>query len=759
MGLLSYVVYLLGGLTLGAGLASLAARGSRAEPPADGAARLLDGAATTLLYAFATWVALAWSLSLAGLLTSGGVVTGSVAALVAGGCLLVRRGALAPREYSFDRRTGVLGVFALLPVGLWLAFVVWRGTVLPVYNHDALAYHFPKAALLVQSHGFHVFRVPEPRISSWPCDYELLLASVFLLTGSDALTATLSNIAFVAFLLASARLAAVWWGGGLHVAFTAALTAAVPLVILHSGLHKNDLLFAFFAVCACSAAGRWYARGCVSSLAMATVATELAIGTKLNGGFLAVGVAIAVALGARRARAWIRPRLVFAYVGSATALAVLLGAWTYLASLAVFHSLALPPELPGDGYGDGSNLWRFTYLLLAVPFSPNPSTVWNPWAHEAWWWRANDIWTSHYGCAFTVLAVLLVPCVVLTRFAPRIPRLGVFPAAGDEARVPDRELSRERTATSLLVLVTYALTVPVHLVPLGFFSGVGRYVLCVVPVVLAWTVPPLTLVVERGVRRSRPLARFGADAVLALASAAVAAQTVWTFGVNDEYAPLSYVSYEVDHPEDRRPFVLRNRAASVFDRVAPPDATCAIDVGFDTWVYPAYGAAWTRKVVYLPRTAAEAPVPIADDVDWVIVDRSYHVVFGHPAFTDMGKALRYLGRGAPTAADRRCVTSSRPILAFTSSTPTRRRIRRSFVAKARGHSHPPSLRRAQRRRRSTECPRVKKKRPTECPIVCPILEALENRRRYLDPLPRYRPYLPAHGHAQRQYRPHRIAFS
>jgi hypothetical protein len=658
MGLLLYVVYLLGGLTLGAGLAASTARSSRARPPADDVARLLDGATTTLLYAFATWVAIAWALSLTGLLTRAGVVVGSVLALAAGARLLVRSGD-AHKECAFDARETVLGLVALSPVALWFAFVVWRGTVLPVYNHDGLAYHFPKAALLVQSRGFHVFAVPEPRISSWPCDYELLLASVFLLTGSDALTATLSNLAFVAFVLTSARIAAVWWGRGVHVPLAAAMTATVPLVILHSGLHKNDLLFSFFCVCSCCGAARWYARGCVASLATATIATELAVGTKVNGAFLVAGIAVAVAIGAWRARAWITPRLAFAFAGGATCLALLLGAWTYLASLLVFHAPVLRPEMPGGGYGDWSNLWRFTYLLLAVPFSPDPNTVWNPWAHEPWWWPANDVWASHYGRAFTVLAVLVVPCVLLARLARRVRRFGTLVprpghgrAEGDDARRHDAELTVERAATSWLVFATYALTVPLHFVPLGFFSGLDRYVLFVVPVVLAWTVPPLTLAMQRQVRPSRA-ATLDGDVVLAVGSAALVLQTVWTFGVNDSYAPIAYVSYEREHPEDRRPFVRHNRAASLFDSIAPENATCAIDVGFDTWVYPAYGAAWSRKVIYLPRTPAATPVPISDDADWVIVDRSFQVFFGHPAFTDMGKAWLYLGRGEPTAADRK----------------------------------------------------------------------------------------------------------
>jgi 4-amino-4-deoxy-L-arabinose transferase-like glycosyltransferase len=655
MGVLLYFVYLLGGLTLGAGLAASLARWPRSQLPDDDVTRFIDGATTTLLGAFATWIALGWILSLTGLLTEGGVLVGSVVALSAGAPLLARSGALARREYAPAGRPTAFALVALLPVILWLVFVVWRGTVLPVYNHDALAYHFPKAALLVESRGFHVFAVPEPRIASWPCDYEILVASVFLVTGSDALTATLSNLAFVAFLLAAARLAAVWWGRGLHVALSAALVASAPLVILHSGLQKNDLLFAFFVVSACAAAGRWYARGCAASLVIATVATELAMGTKVSGAFLVPGVAIALALGARRARDWVRPRLVFACVGAAVAAALLLGAWSYLASLAVFHSPALPPELPGDGYGDYSNLWRFTYLLLAVPFSSHPGAVWNPWAAEPWWWPENDVWMSHFGRAFTVLVGLVLPIALLTRFADRLvrfaPRLGAFKAGDGEGAI-DGAASVERAVASLLALAAYALTVPVRLVPLGFFSGVGRYVLFVVPIVCAWSVPALALGMKRALRRWTG-AGHACDAVLAMGAAALSAQTIWAFGVNDAYAPVAYLSHEIAHPEDRRPFIRRNRAASVFDMIAPRDATCAIDVGFDTWIYPAYGAGWTRKVVYLPRTTADATVPIPDAVDWVIVDRSYQVFFGHPDFVDMGKAWRYLGRGAPTAADRK----------------------------------------------------------------------------------------------------------
>ena len=77
------------------------------------------------------------------------------------------------------------------------------------------------------------------------------------------------------------------------------------------------------------------------------------------------------------------------------------------------------------------------------------------------------------------------------------------------------------------------------------------------------------------------------------------------------------------NPEDRRPFVRRDRAATAFDAVAGPDEVCAFDVSYDTWVYPAYGRGWTRKVEFLKPAAGDVVIP--DDVRWVLVDRSWNI--------------------------------------------------------------------------------------------------------------------------------------
>jgi hypothetical protein len=166
--------------------------------------------------------------------------------------------------------------------------------------------------------------------------------------------------------------------------------------------------------------------------------------------------------------------------------------------------------------------------------------------------------------------------------------------------------------------------------------------------VVAWTLSPIARDLEE--RSTRAAGRAGAavPVVLALGIAAFGVTSIWEYGLHDAYAPVAWVAYEMEHPEDRTPFVRRNRAANVFDGVAAQDDACAVDVGFDTWVYPAYGKSWTRTVDYLPPSQGDVTIP--DEANWVIVDRTWTIFFGHPRFVDMGQA-QFLGRGKPSAED------------------------------------------------------------------------------------------------------------
>jgi hypothetical protein len=261
-------------------------------------------------------------------------------------------------------------------------------------------------------------------------------------------------------------------------------------------------------------------------------------------------------------------------------------------------------------------------MVIIHPFGA-PDFVWNPFRGGQWWWASNDVWMSHFGAIFSVLAVAVVPCVF------------VFRKGG--ARV-------ERNAASLAALAIYLLVLPLHTLPIGFFSSYARYVVFVLPVVAAWTVSPLVILVERHVGKARAVAVV----VIALVAGVGMTKSFIEFGVHDAYAPLEYVATLMDHPESRMPFVRQNRAANAFDSFAGPNETVAFDLGFDAWVYPAYGAELTRNVEFLKPTSGAVVIP--DDAGWIIVDRTWNIFFGNPEFVDMSKAY-LLGQGKATDDD------------------------------------------------------------------------------------------------------------
>ena len=88
-----------------------------------------------------------------------------------------------------------------------------------------------------------------------------------------------------------------------------------------------------------------------------------------------------------------------------------------------------------------------------------------------------------------------------------------------------------------------------------------------------------------------------------------------------------------------------NRAASVADHYAGPHDTIAIDGGFDTWTYPAYGAHVSRRVVFIKNDN------VPDDAQWVVIDHAYNRVWRN--VPDMGKFWNSVGRGKPAPSEER----------------------------------------------------------------------------------------------------------
>jgi hypothetical protein len=70
----------------------------------------------------------------------------------------------------------------------------------------------------------------------------------------------------------------------------------------------------------------------------------------------------------------------------------------------------------------------------------------------------------------------------------------------------------------------------------------------------------------------------------------------------------------------------------------------------------------TRTILFLPPAAQRSHIP--PEADWVIVDRSWNAIWGHPGLTDMGKFWTYFNRGKPAPEDVRLLELLRRDPAF-----------------------------------------------------------------------------------------------
>ena len=603
-------------IVAGYGVASLLWQRLDAEEEAP---RSFERTASGFVIGTALWIAANWILALAHLLTSTSLtIVFAVFAAAAVATLWRQR---ATFHLTIFRRASL----AMLPVVLWILFILWRGTIVPPLSHDALAYHLPKAVMIMKAHGYETFRVVDRRIVTLPANYELLLADVLILSGTDRLTEWLAAIAYLAMLVLTGAFAERWWRADRRaIAASILAVAATPLFLLHSGADKNDLMTAFFCGATLLWGARWFARGGRTALLLAILSIVLAVGTKPNGAAVAIGLAPfgawRVARGVRDHTIEFRDLLEFA--GAATVAIALLGGATY-----VYARLPMQPGAPAThhavvpiAYGDWANLWQVPYLVLTAPFSPDSRRVWAPWEHDYWYWPRYELYFSNYGHLFTLL-VLAAPFVAL---AP--PRRAEATAAA------------ERRSAIVASIVAIVLMLPAIVRPRGFFAGAfPRYGALVVPIVVCLTIPPLFERL-RGTARGRRIA-----AVLFFALAWLFLLEATDCAVSDNFAPLDYVLRMRADPRSRAVYFDPNRAESVADRLAGPHDTVAIDGAFDTWSYPAYGEHWTRPIIYLDATAS--PDSIAHTARWVVIDRSWNLRWTNKGFTTLGKYGEFYGKG------------------------------------------------------------------------------------------------------------------
>ena len=536
----------------------------------------LERATAAIVAGAMFWLGINWILALTHTLTRATLLVAAIAFVIAGVVLLWRHRRL-PRLDPFT-------IAVCIPIALWIVYVLWRGVVLPPDNHDALAYHFPKAVFIAQAHGYGYFTGCDPRVTVLPANYELLLSDVLILTGTDHITEWISTIFYICFLIATGAAIQRWFGDGLHVVASVIATAATPVLLLHSGADKNDLMTCFFCVAALLFGARWCVNGGRAPWLLTIASLALAGGTKPHAAAVLAGLAPFCLIRVIRNR----PRakdVALTIVFSIVAFAIGGGAayaFNYLYAQNAATASGLTPNFVG--YGDWANFWRYPYLVLAEPFSRNPSFVWLPWLHEAWFWPRYEIFFSGFGPLFTILVCLIPYCVY--KFREKIPERFVF---------------------SIAALIAVFLIMPLQFRPLGFFGGLPRFTAFIIPAVMAYSVAPIMKALT---------ARFIVIA-LAFYFVVIAIQCA----VNDRYSPLEYARLAAQS-HVRWTWTSRWRASNVLDRVAGPDDTVAIDCGFDTWVYPAMGERHSRHIEFI----RDGVVP--DDAQWVMVDRWWNTVWG-----------------------------------------------------------------------------------------------------------------------------------
>lgn len=601
----------------------------------------LERTCSSALFGVVFWLATSWVLALAFRLQAGPLLASAIAAVLGGIVLRLQAHGAAPiAGGASDRLQPQALAFALvlLPIVVWMGFLLWRGYVLPPHTPDALTYHLPRAAMLAKTGGFQHFHLLDQRIDRLPANYELLLADFLVLDGTDTYTEWLNSLFFVLLLLETAALAVRWWGPGLHAYATVLLMAGVPVMLLQGAAHKNDLMAGYLLLASMRWLGRFLREQEFAGGILVILAACAAAGTKPHGllfAALAAPVMLWIAWRARRERIFGARHFAIATAAAAAGF-LLLGGYHYLHAAVDSIRIAkgpslLPSSVLSVAYGEWAYLWQVPLLTLLAPFAASDKEVWVPWSGEFWLWERYDVHASNFGAAISILALLLPIAAWLLR------------------RESDRAGFRERlVVTAIAVLVALAI-LPTHFTPHGYISAFPRYLLFLPAIVLGWTVSAVLAKLERA---KGPRSLVLAPAIIA--SALLFTDNAVDVAERDKHASIGTIRWAADRPGTRWIPSMPRRAASALDYFAGPQDAVDFHAGHDSWIYPAFGAGLKRDIRFIEHAGQIRP-----DAQWVIVDRAYNVIWNHPDFKNISQWRRYLGKGMARPADLEIVEALR----------------------------------------------------------------------------------------------------
>jgi len=246
--------------------------------------------------------------------------SGGVAAAIAAAIDDATRGGRALRAL-LRTPEGVLLSLALTLAAIRLAF----GLFAPPLGHDALLYHYLKAARWVQSGEFHFDPMPGPWSSYefYPFAGQALWAWGMMITQSDTLVAGLGVGAWLALLLGAYAAARSLGGAAPAATGLASAIALVPATATAMTSGNVEIITTATMLIAVPHLHRaWHERS-LSSAVLASVALGMAAATKSHGLPLIAGAFPVVCVAA-----WRIGR--FPACAKVVAAIVLCGAWSYL---------------------------------------------------------------------------------------------------------------------------------------------------------------------------------------------------------------------------------------------------------------------------------------------------------------------------------------------------------------------------------------------------------------------------------------------
>jgi hypothetical protein len=599
------------------------------------------------LVASAEIVVVSLGLSTVRALTRGALLASIVALLAVAVVTWVRCGRPSPplgdvvpaaRDALSDRAVAVLAALAIVTHLYLLAGAL----TVPQSSPDTLLYHLPRAALWKQQHAVaYVADSPDERVDAAPPNAEIEIAVSMILSGSDRYAPLVQLIAVLATCAAIFGIARRLGLDLREAAFGAAAYSTFTLVALQTPTALNDL-----ALAAPLVAAAYFAIGrSRAELVLAALALAVAVGTKLTA-VLALPVLAAFVLSARP-----RPRLpALALAGSAGLAA---GSVWYVVNLAETRKLdgGLADAFPQFPHRSaGATVDRIGLLfkdLLELSGAEG----------EGW------LWAPAIGIVPGALALVLAVALLASgrrQAAAVTALLGASLAVVLPTLATWTEVATGG-ARQLLVIVGVADTAPGTRVPIELYEssihsayGIAFVVLFIwvgalvsrevahrrlpaAALVAIVSVPLFVVILALAIEYDPLRMRFAAFPV-ALAAAvlgvalrvrplawAAVALTAGTLAVSIGYfasrpAGLSLLPENRGQDRAARWFVQGEggngdpEAFRYLERELPADATVALAVVRNTYLYPAWDAGLHRTVLFVPESGI-----VPGEAEWLVV--------------------------------------------------------------------------------------------------------------------------------------------